>query len=275
VRYYCPANSDLPKACNTPAATTCSSQGCTNPTCATVTVDPQEQTTLGKLLSRLGDLFEPELSVGLSVNIYWDVSAASFNGGDGFGIDIPLPFDFLPDISLLFNAPPFHCLDKSAYKLAGIGLSTPLKTSFPLRTSRASDESIRETVSRMATQSLEKAKNFKDNFDKYKQDVKEDKRTLLAGNSIGFGLGYGYDASFNKVEGRYNWSGVCGGGDSNPSPTTSSPPSKSPSQAPTVRIHITPCFVSVLPPCHILTTRLLFLMITHPLSALRRTQQPM
>ena len=239
--YYCPANSDLPKACDAPAATTCSSQGCVDKTSCNVPDDPDRgnKTFLTKLTDFLGGSLEAELSVGLSIQIYTDVGAAPFNGSNGFGLDIDLPFNWLPTISLLYNSvPPFHCLfegedndGNKLYKFAGIGLSTPLSASVPVRNNAATkEEALRDAAAIAKAQIVAESTTFGDRFTKYFRD----KQFLPAPEeSFGVGFGYSYDASFNKVEDRYDWSKVCGDAVSNPNPTTS--PSKSPSKAPTVR----------------------------------------
>lgn len=262
--YYCPANSDLPKACDAPA--TCSSQGCVDKTSCNVPDDPDRgnKTFLTKLTDFLGGSLEAEFSVGLSIQIYTDVGAAPFNGSNGFGLDIDLPFNWLPTISLLYNSvPPFHCLfegedndGNKLYKFAGIGLSTPLATSVPIRNNAATkEEALRDAAAIAKAGIVAESTRFKDRLKKFIQDVKEDKSSFrVSGESFGVGFGYSYDASFNEVEDRYDWSKVCGDAVSNPNPTTS--PSKSPSKAPTVR---PACFVSLLPPCHMLTLVFCFL----------------
>ena len=279
--YYCPANSDLPKACNNP--TNCNSLGCVNKSTCTSPDDPNR----GKktFLTKLIDITQPELNIGVTIQIYSDVGAATFNGSNGASLDIDLPFNWLPNISILFNnAPPFHCPfdgkdndGNKLYTFAGIGLSTPLSVSVPVRNIAQKEEAIRDAASSAKDQIKAESAKFKDSFLKFVEDVKENKSSFrVSGESVGFGYSYTYDTSFNEVEDRYDWSKICGDAFTSQGPTTS--PSKSPSKAPTVRIHTYQnlfCQYVVTTTTSYANTRLMFLMITHPLSALRQTQQPM
>lgn len=201
--YYCPINSAEPRVCGSCAC----GEKCTNPFCCDKPKPKKEgKSWLEKILSKADDrLDSPELSVGLTINMYWDVNAATFNGSNGFGVDIELPFDFLPNVSLIFLAPPLHCNTGDDYVLSGIGLSTPISTSVPLR----SFGDIRDAVQLVKAFLSEAIKSFPPNVKQFVKDVQEDKRTLIAGNAIGFGLGYTYDTSFNKVEGRHEWEKEC------------------------------------------------------------------
>ena len=203
--YYCPINSALPKRC--PDIFKCNKIKCGNPTCTPSVTNPQVQTWYGKLLSsQKNDLVDPEFSVGLAIQMYWDVGAATFNGGNGFAIDIELPFDFLPNVSLIFLAPPFHCpVSGAPYVLAGIGLGTPLSISVPL-----SDLSnVRVTSALIKTFISEEAKSFLGKFKQFRKDINNGVKAVASGNSLGFGFAHSYDASFNEVEDRYDWSETC------------------------------------------------------------------
>lgn len=202
--YYCTANSRAPKECATQA--TCPKKRCVNQTCNPVTDNRQKKT----FLTKLADFSQAELSLGVSLNLYTDISAATFNGGNGFGFDIELPFNWLPNVSILYtNAPPLHCFfkgrdaeGKKLYKFAGIGLSTPIQTSIPIRNNAdTNNEAIRDSFATAAAGLKEEAKGFRAKLTKFVNDNKEPK---VSGNSFGVGYGYSYDASFNTVENRYD-----------------------------------------------------------------------
>lgn len=209
VSHYCVAGSDEPEKCpqsSRPLEFPCQKSNCRNPQCTFDTDDPQaKKSYLENLAVQAFSRSEVEFGIGLAVNIYWDSSAATFNGGNGFFVSIDLPFEFLPSISLLFgSAAPWHCLGRGSPTFNGISLDIlDVKEAFKSVKSAAGE--IIEAEGSTWTTIKDRVKQKWRKFDF--QDFLNKK--ISFSDEVSFGVGYSYDASFNDVPARYKWCGSC------------------------------------------------------------------
>ena len=201
---YCVTGSFLPREC--PNQSTCSALGCRNLECTFFKGDPQQRkrNIIRRLVDKILPIATYEVSLGVSFQGYWDISAAPWNGSNGYGVTIDLPFKLLHSVTLLFGAPPFHCLANSVYSFSGIGIDFASLS----QTIDFSDVDGQNEKDKSASKSLKDA--FKEKIKSFTSlDSLKEKVTFFDGTEFSGGVGYSYDASFNDVNGRYKWCGAC------------------------------------------------------------------
>ena len=165
----------------------CRTRGCTNNQCIEDSGKPKDN-KIARLMKRVVNSEKLEYGGALSLNYYWDVSAAPWNGANGFAVSVSLPFPFLPSVSLILNAPPWHCLEKPVYALAGIGFDVV----------EVDLKSIRDTFQELKDIGItDEIKNKLNDVSTYFEP------------EISFGVSYDYTVLAAPKNFDYLWCGAC------------------------------------------------------------------